>query len=63
MKILEKVKPGRFLVKMPGGFVESDDERSREKGESVEGRVLFKFRWQLTFEASLLPANSLSSST
>lgn len=43
MKILEKVKPGRFLIKFPGGFVESDDERSREKGESVEGTGLLNF--------------------
>lgn len=31
IRVMEKVKPGRFLVKMPDGYVESDDERAREK--------------------------------
>ena len=34
-KILEKVKPGRFLVQISGGYVECDDCRAREKASQA----------------------------
>lgn len=35
LKVLEKVKPGRFLVKIPHGYVECDDSRAQEKASQA----------------------------
>ena len=34
-KVLQKVKPGRFLVQVPDGYVECDDSRAREKASQA----------------------------
>ncbi|KAL3805899.1 hypothetical protein HJC23_007860 [Cyclotella cryptica] len=59
MKILQKVKPGRFLVKLPGGFVESDDERSREKASQALREGAAKLRK----DGCASPNNSAASTT
>lgn len=63
VRVIEAVKnsnpPGRFLVKYPGGYLECDDVRAREKAKQAFQMREHALRWNIKLIPNILMSSNL----